>query len=47
METNIIGYLSFKGTDNLTIFIDNDGIMRARLLKSNFESYDLGDLVTV
>lgn len=44
----IIGYVVFKGPDNLTILIDNDSIMRARLMKqNNFVEYDLGDLLTV
>lgn len=43
-----MGYLNFKGSDNLTILIDNDGIMRARLMKqNNFDEYDMGDLITV
>lgn len=44
----IIGYVVFKGPDNLTILIDNDSIMRARLMKqNNFVEYDLSDLLTV
>ncbi len=48
LEQTAIGYLSFKGPDNLTILIDGDGIIRARLMKqNNFENYDLGDLISV
>ena len=48
LEVTIIGYICFKGTDNLTVLIDNDGIMRARLMKQNvFDAYDFGDLISV
>lgn len=48
LEVIIIGYICFKGTDNLTVLIDGDGIMRARLMKqNNFDAYDFGDLISV
>lgn len=31
----VIGYVAFKGSDNLTVLVDNDGVMRARLMKQN------------
>lgn len=36
MGMSIIGYLKFKGAQNLTIFIDSDGIFRARINQQNF-----------
>lgn len=48
MGISPIGYLSFKGPDNLTLLFDNDGILRARLMKqNNFDEYDMGDLLSV